>query len=77
MNKNGHLYCEMGKKEQVPARAIFVQGGFNGCCQPGIEITKITCAGMGGGNPNRPIFCGMGCLQFDNAFVTLSTRDGQ
>ena len=26
INKNGHLYCEMGKKEQVPALAIFVQG---------------------------------------------------
>ena len=30
-HKNGHLYCEMGKKEQVPARAIFVQGRLCGC----------------------------------------------
>ena len=28
LNKNGHLYCEMGRKEQVPARAIFVQGSL-------------------------------------------------
>ena len=28
INKNGHLYCEMGKKEQVPALAIFVQGSL-------------------------------------------------
>ena len=28
INKNGHLYCEMGKKEQVPARAMFVQGSL-------------------------------------------------
>ena len=26
--KSVHLYCEMGKKEQVPARAIFVQGSL-------------------------------------------------
>ena len=25
---NGHLYCEVGKKEQAPARAIFVQGSL-------------------------------------------------
>ena len=24
----GHLYCEMGKKEQVPALAIFMQGSL-------------------------------------------------
>ena len=31
INKNGHLsthYCEMGKKEQVPALAMFVQGSL-------------------------------------------------
>ena len=28
LNKNGHLYCEMGKKEQLPARATFVQGSL-------------------------------------------------
>ena len=31
INKNGHLFCEMGKKEQVPALAIFVQGSLWGC----------------------------------------------
>jgi len=51
----------MGKKEQVPARAIFVQGGFNGCCQPGFEITKIH-AGMGGGEPQPPDFLWDGLL---------------
>ena len=32
INENGHLYCEMGKKEQVPARrrAIFCAGFFVG-----------------------------------------------
>jgi len=28
MKNNGQLHCEMGKKEQVPARAIFVQGSL-------------------------------------------------
>ena len=27
--KNVHLYCEMGKQEQIPARAIFVQGSLS------------------------------------------------
>ena len=27
-HKNGHLDCEMGKKEEVPARVIFVQGSL-------------------------------------------------
>jgi len=40
INKNVQLYCEMGKKKQAPARAIFVQGSLYRACG---EVVRTLC----------------------------------